>query len=108
MLSYTVSIIWAIVLMFNNAEEYPVIDMISQFICKFSIACAFQACYLANELFPIVFASTTFGACVSQNSLASYVSIWIIYDYTSKWPWYIYIGFCFVGMLCSLLLRDPN
>jgi MFS family permease len=76
--SYSICIVGALTIMINNEKEYPVIDMIGQFICKFGIASGFQACYLANVLFPIIFASTTFGVCVMMNSVAAFCSIFII------------------------------
>jgi hypothetical protein len=108
MYAYIICLIGAATIMINNEEEYPVIDMIGQFICKFGIASGFQACYLANILFPTVFSSTTFGVCVMMNSLASFCSIFIIYDFTTKDPWYVYIGCCLLGMICCFLLRDNN
>jgi hypothetical protein len=59
-------------------------------------------------LFPIIFASTTFGVCMMMDSLAAFCSIFIIYDFETKWPWWIFIGCCLLGMLCAALLKDKN
>jgi hypothetical protein len=103
---YSICLVGALTIVLNDVEKYPAIDMIGQFICKFGIASAFQACYLANVLFPTAFSSSTFGVCVMMNSLASFCSVFIIYDFETKDPWYVYIGCCCLGMICSYLLRD--
>ena len=108
LLSYTICLVGSITIMVNDEKEYPVIDMIGQFICKFGIACAYQGCYLATVLFPIIFASTTFGAGITMSSVSEFCSIYIIYDFETKWPWYVFIGSCLLGIICCLLLRDKN
>ena len=74
----------AIGILINDETKYPVLDLFFNYVAKFGIGSAFQAVYLANVLFPIVFSSTTFGLCCMMASTASFISIWEIYDFEDK------------------------
>ena len=39
--SFTISLLGSIIIMFNDEKEYPVVDMIGYFICKFGIVSGF-------------------------------------------------------------------
>ena len=68
--SYIICLFSGIGILLNDKEKLPYVDMICNFICKFGIAAAYQGVYLANILFPIVFASTTFGVCCMMGAVA--------------------------------------
>lgn len=61
--SYSICLVGGIGLLANDKDKAPYLDMIFNFTCKFGIASAYQGCYQSNILFPIVYASTTFGVC---------------------------------------------
>lgn len=106
LVSYSVCLLGAIGLVCNDPVEYPILDMILNALCKFGVAMAFQGVYLANELFPIVFSSTTFGICCLMGSTAAFSSIWTIYDFETIYPYYIFIGMCCAGIICTLLVKE--
>ncbi len=81
--------------------------MICNFIVKVGAASAYQGVYIANVLFPVVFASTTFGVCCMQGAIASMISP-NIYGLGPIIPWYIFIVFSLIGLAASLCLRDKS
>jgi len=58
----------------TDRNRNPYVNLISNFICKFGIAAAYQNVYNANGLFPLVFASTTFGICCLMGALSAFFS----------------------------------
>ena len=50
-------------------------ETIMYFLSRFSIASCYQLVYLANEIFPILFASTTFGICNLFAAFSMFVSV---------------------------------
>lgn len=105
--SFSICIVGAIGIIINGLGKEPHVDMICNFICKFGIASCYQGVYLANILFPIVFASTTFGICCMNGAFAGLLSPYI-YDPSGEkvYPWLIFIGLSLVGIIFALLLRD--
>ena len=79
LVSYAICLFGSIWIINNDKELRPDIDLACNFICKFGIASAFQTCFLTNDLFPIVFSSTTFGICSMMCSISSFFSIYEIY-----------------------------
>jgi len=106
--SFTIALAGAFWMIFNDSETYPYRDMASNYIVKFGIAAVFQTCFLSNDLFPLVFSSTTFGLCSMMCSISSVFSIYIIYKEMNPavWVWHFFIGFGFVGLLCSVLQKE--
>jgi hypothetical protein len=62
-MAYVICLLGAIGIIINDKEKFNYLDMIFNFIVKIGTASAFQGVYIANVLFPVVFASTTFGVC---------------------------------------------
>lgn len=79
--------------------------MSCNFICKFGIAAAYQGVYLANILFPIVFASTTFGVCCMMGSISGFFSSGV-YSIDGTVPWFIFTALSTIGIICALMLRE--
>ena len=102
-LAYSIGIVGAVGILLNNEQENPELDLFFNYVAKFGIGSAFQAVYLANVLFPIVFSSTTFGLCCMMASTASFFSIWEIYDFDDKQPWVVFVILSAVGIIFALL-----
>jgi len=84
------------------------LDLAFNYICKFGIAAAFQGCYLASGvLFPIIFASTTFGACNLMGTISAFFSV-DVYSLYSISEWYSFAGLCIVGIIISFLLKERS
>jgi hypothetical protein len=96
----------AICVITNDPEENPWFDLVANYLTKFGIAIGFQGVYLSNILFPIVFASSSFGVCAVFGSFASFLSIDIIYDFETNFPWFVFIGLSVLGICFALLLRE--
>ena len=106
LVSYGLCLFGACGVLLNNPEEQPILDMTMDYIVKFAIAMAFQGVYLSNDLFPIVFASTTFGVSAMMGSASAALSVFVIYDFETQWPWLLFIALTFVGIVCCLLLKE--
>ncbi len=105
--SFTLCLFSAFGILLNDKENLPYVDMICNFLCKFGIASCYQGVYIANVLFPIVFASTTFGMCCMQGAIAGVLSP-NVYQIDGDGPWYIFIGLACLGIVCTLLLKDKT
>ena len=106
-MSYIICLVGAIGILVNNKEKLPYMDMICNFIVKIGTASTYQSVYIANVLFPVVFASTTFGMCCMQGAIASMFSP-SVYGLGDNIPWYIFIGLSVLGLVCSISLRDKS
>ena len=106
--SFAICFVGAIGILFNDEAEYPYLDMLMHFVAKIGIAMAFQAVYLANVLFPIVFSSTTFGICCMMGSTGVSISITTIYDYfdTKYFAWSLYAGLSLLAIFLALLQKE--
>lgn len=106
--SFTITLAGAFWMIFNDSETYPYRDLASNYIIKFGISAVFQTCFLSNDLFPIVFSSTTFGLCSMMCAISSFFSVYIIYEEMNPavWVWHLFIGLGFVGLLCSVLQKE--
>lgn len=105
-MSYSICLVGAIAILINDEEAHPYVDLAFNFVSKFGCASAFNAVYLGNNLFPVVFSSTTFGICALMGSTASFTSIFVIYDYVGKPPWYLFSALCVLGIFLCLLQRE--
>jgi len=75
-LGFSISLICSLGILFNNDEVHPYLDLTFTYCCKFGIAIAFQAAFWAtNVLFPIIFASTTFGLCDMMGTISCFFSV---------------------------------
>ena len=106
-MSYIICLVGAIGIVVNDKEKLPYMDMICNFIVKIGTASSYQSVYIANVLFPVVFASTTFGICCMQGTIASMFSPYV-YGLENDVPWYIFIGLSLLGLAFSLSLRDKS
>lgn len=61
-----------------DENEMKEVEMLCSFVAIFGISATYQAIYLNNDLFPIIFASTTFGVCNIFSGIANAISIEII------------------------------
>jgi hypothetical protein len=105
--SFIITIAGALSIILNDKDQMPYLDMIGNFVCKFGLASAYQGVYLVNILFPIVFASTTFGVCCLMGAVSSFFSQ-DVYGIPGNTPWIVCIGLCFVGIMLALAIRDKN
>ena len=106
-MSYIICLVGAIGILINDKEKLPYMDMICNFIVKIGTASSYQGVYIANVLFPVVFASTTFGICCMQGAIASMISP-SVYELGDTIPWYIFIALSVLGIICSISLRDKS
>ena len=60
---YILAAVSAIGVLAISEESNPGLDLLSSYIARFAISATYQAIYLVMDLFPILFASTIFGAC---------------------------------------------
>ena len=106
--TWVITLAGAFWMIFNDSETYPYRDLASNYLIKFGIAAVFQTCFLSNDLFPIVFSSTTFGLCSMMCSISSVFSIYIIYEEMNPavWVWHFFIVLSFVGLLCAVLQTE--
>lgn len=103
LISYAICLFGSLWIINNDKVEHPDIDLACNFICKFGIAAAFQSCFLTNELFPIVFSSTTFGICSMMSSISSVLSVYEIYTNEGINAWHLFIGLCCLGVISASL-----
>ena len=75
--SFAICIFGGAGLLVNDKQTLPYNDLIFNYICKFGIASAFQGVYLASELFPVAFASTTFGVCNLSGVISGFFSKYV-------------------------------
>lgn len=73
-MSFSICLVGALGILINDKDNFPIVDMICNFIVKFGIASCYQGVYIANILFPIVFSSTTFGICCMFGAIAGVLS----------------------------------
>jgi hypothetical protein len=73
-MSFSICLVGALGILINDKDNFPIVDMICNFIVKFGIASCYQGVYIANVLFPIVFSSTTFGICCMFGAIAGVLS----------------------------------
>ena len=62
--AYLPIFILSIALVIITNHDFILAKLIIISIMRFSIAMAYQAIYLVNDLFPLIFSSTTFGLCI--------------------------------------------
>lgn len=60
---FLISVVGSIGNLIIDRETDLVLNMIFSFIAKAGISGAFNGIYYANDLFPLIFSSTTFGVC---------------------------------------------
>lgn len=106
LVSYAICLFGSIWLINNDATKHPSIDLFCDYTCKFGIAAAFQAAFLTNELFPIVFSSTTFGICSMMSSISSVLSVYEIYTPEGINAYHLFISLCCIGIVCASLQRE--
>lgn len=106
-LSFGICLAGSLGILANDREKLPYVDMACNFIVKFGIASCYQAAYIANVLFPIVFSSTTFGICCMVGAIAGVFSP-NIYQLEVPYQWYVFIALSLLGLACSLALRDKS
>ena len=106
-MSFSICLVGALGILINDKDNFPIVDMICNFIVKFGIASCYQGVYIANVLFPIVFSSTTFGICCMFGAIAGVLSP-NIYELEAPYQWYVFITLSVLGIACSLALRDKS
>lgn len=75
-ISFSISLVGAIGILTSDPVENPYLDLTYNYICKFGIAAAFQGVFLSTTvLFPIIFASTTFGICNMMGTISAFASV---------------------------------
>lgn len=73
---FAICLVGSIGILTNDITKHPWRDLGFNYLCKFGIAAAFQGCFLATTvLFPIIFASTTFGACNLFGTISAFFSV---------------------------------
>lgn len=106
LVSYAICIVASTTLLANDKEAHPYIDLTMDFLAKFGIASAFQSAFLSNDLFPVVFSSTTFGVCSMMTSISSVLSVYEVYTQEGTSAWLLFLGLCIVGVTLCLLQRE--
>ena len=74
-ISYVVVLIGILTLMSIDAVNNPLSDLAATYIAKAGVSSAYQSIYLINSIFPVIFASTTFGLCNTFGGLSSILSL---------------------------------
>jgi hypothetical protein len=60
-------------------------------------------------LFPVIFASTTFGVCNMMGTISAFFSVDVYSSLQSITEWYLFAGLCVLGIITSLFLKEkPN
>ena len=105
---FVICLIGSIGILINDVKAHPYLDLMFNYICKFGIAIAFQAAFWATTvLFPIIFASTTFGACNMMGSISAFFSV-DVYMVQNSSEWISFTVLSVIGIVLSLLLKEKN
>ena len=75
-LGFSILLICSIGIIFNDLSNHPYLDLYLTYVAKLGIAIAFGSAFWATTvLFPIVFASTTFGLCNAIGTTSCFFSV---------------------------------
>jgi len=90
-------------------DEIPELELMFSYLARFGISATYQAVYLNNDLFPIIFASTTFGVCNIFAGISNAISIEVTLLEEDPMM-FIYLGFAIAAAILSLFIIkiDPN
>ncbi|CDW87584.1 solute carrier family member 5 [Stylonychia lemnae] len=104
---YLVALLGGILVFVLDQSKYKELDMISTFVTRFGVAATYQGVYLANDLFPTIFASTSFGVCNIFAGLAGALSTQI--KLLEDGPMMItYLFIILFAVIVSLILVDSK
>lgn len=105
---FAISLIGSVGILFNDVQAHPYLDLTFNYICKFGIAIAFQAAYWATTtLFPVIFASTTFGVCNLMGSISAFFSV-DVYTMQDFNEWFSFTLLSLLGIIFALLLQEQD
>lgn len=76
--AYIIAAIGCIGILSVDQNVFKGLEMFFSYFGRFGISATYQGVYLANELFPIIFASTTFGVCNIFGGMAGAASIELV------------------------------
>lgn len=104
--SYILAAVSASLILINNDEDSQYYEMVMSFIARFAISCTYQGIYLSNNLFPIVFASTTFGVCNFFAGLAGLFSFEVLLKLDDSLAISLFIVFSIAGSIVAIFLKE--
>jgi hypothetical protein len=74
--SFIISMIDSIGILSIDPTVYPYQDLTFNYIAKFGVGVAFKGVFLSTtNVFPVIFASTTFGICNMMGTISAFFSI---------------------------------
>ncbi len=103
-LMYTIAILGAISLM-SFESDYS--DMVSSFVCKYAITSAYQGAFLSNNMFPVIFSSTTFGILITSSGLSTILAKYLS-TYEQEYVIPIYTGLCLIAIVIAKLIKENH
>ena len=108
-LGFSISLICSLGILSNDAKAHPYLDLAYTFVCKFGIAIAFQAAFWATTvLFPIIFASTTFGLCNMMGTVSCFFSVDVYTLPNVHVQWVTSAAMCLAGIGFALMLKEKE
>ena len=84
-------------------DEIDELEMLFSYLGRFGISATYQAIYLNNDLFPIIFASTTFGVCNIFGGIANAVGIEVTLLEEDPMM-FVFLAFCISAAILSLFI----
>lgn len=108
-LGFSILLICSVGLVIIDPKQHPYLDLGFTFAGKLGIAIAFQAAFWATTaLFPIIFASTTFGLCNAMGTMSCFFSVDVYTLPNAKTQWTTSAALCAAGIVLALLLKEKE
>ena len=73
--SFLFSMVGSLGICFSDKTEHPIWDLLFTLTAKAGISACYELVYMANDLFPLIFSSTSFGVCNMFAGIAQVVAV---------------------------------
>lgn len=109
--SFALTIFGGIIVLINlekESDHQKYLEMSFCWVTRFGISMIYEGVYMANGLFPILFASTSFGICNFFAGLSGLFSFEVLLKLDDENQFWVYLGVSFLGLIIGLFINEEE